>query len=51
MPRDRFPKLNSWASVMKSTPGVERTLTTDAHHKGFIDSFTGFQGADYDYGL
>ena len=52
MPTDRFPKLNAWASLMKSTPGVERTLMSDTDHIGFIESFSkGNAAANFDYGL
>ena len=53
MPKGRFPKLTAWVAAMKSTPGVKGTLTSDADHKGYIDSVNngGSNGPNYDLGL
>jgi glutathione S-transferase len=52
LPKDRFPKLNSWIARMKEVPAVKATsFSTDLHVK-FFESHTQKDGkADYDLGL
>ncbi len=37
-PKDKFPKINAWIEVMKTTPGVKATIQEDRLHISFIQS-------------
>lgn len=52
LPKDRFPKLNSWVAAMKELPAVKESYLTPETHWAFVESgFLAGKEPNYDFGL